>query len=58
MRHEAHTGRAKYQTWMEFHAEIVQEFCLKNEAPLAVAQLETNKYYQGQQSVDEYINSF
>jgi hypothetical protein len=37
---------------------FITEFCLKNETTLALAKLETEKYYQGKQSVDEYVGNF
>jgi hypothetical protein len=37
---------------------FIAEFCLKNETTLALAKLETENYYQGKQSVDEYVDNF
>lgn len=48
----------KYNTWDEFRDAFITEFCPKNEAGLAIAKLETDGYYQGKRSVDEYVDEF
>jgi hypothetical protein len=37
---------------------FIAEFCPKNKAGLALARLETKKYYQGKHLVDKYVNKF
>ena len=47
-----------FSCWSDFHNKFVEEFCPKNEAQMALAQLETSAYYQNRRSIDEYINEF
>jgi hypothetical protein len=47
-----------YPTWDEFREVFVSEFCPKNETQMALAKLETNGYFQGKRSVDDYIDDF
>jgi len=44
LQHLSHTEQPKYQTWMEFHAVIVDEFCLKNEVQLSFTKLDVGIY--------------
>jgi hypothetical protein len=48
----------KFNTWDEFCSAFTAEFCPKNETGLVLARLETEKYYEGKQSVDEYVDQF
>jgi hypothetical protein len=48
----------KFNTWDEFRSAFIAKFWPKNETGLALARLETEKYYQGKQSVDEYVDEF
>jgi len=58
LRSEMQNNKIQYATWVEFWKVFQEEFCLKNEAQLALAKLETLTYYQGHLSMDEYINEF
>jgi hypothetical protein len=55
---EARTGRPFFQDWAAFEKVFRTNFCLRNEETVALSKLESTKYYQGQQSVDDYIDSF
>jgi len=55
---EMQNNNVQYTTWSEFWKVFQEEFCPKNETQLALAKLETSTYYQGHQSMDEYINEF
>jgi nucleotide-binding universal stress UspA family protein len=58
IRHQVKYGLPKFATWDEFRDAFIAEFCPKNETGLAIAKLETEKYYQGKRSVDEYVDEF
>jgi Retrotransposon gag protein/Zinc knuckle len=58
LREEFRTQMPKFPTWTEFREAFVSEFCPKNETQLAVAKLETNGYYQGRKTVQEYLDEF
>src|SRR5262245_5390579 len=48
----------KYGTWDAFWTAFIMEFCPKNEAGLAIAKLEMDRFYQGKQLVDKYVDEF
>jgi Retrotransposon gag protein len=56
--HQVKYNMPKFVTWEEFWTAFITEFCLKNKTVLALAKLETEKYYQGKRSVDEYVDDF
>ena len=43
---------------MVFRTEFVMKFCPVNEVLTAIMCLETQKYYQGSQDIDSYIDEF
>ena len=43
---------------MEFIAKFIADFCLKNEVQMLRTELETSRYFQGSQTVDEYVDDF
>lgn len=47
-----------YGMWQEFVVDFVVEFCPKNEVQTACMELETSKYFEGSQTVNEYIDEF
>jgi hypothetical protein len=51
-------GRDYYPTWLAFHAALVAKFCPKNEATTALLRLESERYYQGKRTVEEYLDEF
>jgi hypothetical protein len=55
---EARTRRPFYQSWANFEEAFKTAFCPQNEATIALTKLESTKYYQGRQSVDEYVDTF
>ena len=55
---EAQVRSLRYSTWLEFKSAFITEFCPKNETQMALAKLETPSYFQGHQTVDEYIDDF
>ena len=55
---EAQVRSLRYSTWLEFKSAFITKFCPKNETQMALAKLETPSYFQGCQTVDEYIDDF
>src|ERR1700733_15704607 len=47
-----------FVSWKGFELDFVSKFCPKNEAMVALTKLESTRYYQGQKSVDDYIDEF
>jgi hypothetical protein len=58
MRVVATKGSLPWFDWTDFREEVIAEFCPKNDTQTARAELETNRYHQGSQTVDEYVDSF
>jgi hypothetical protein len=58
MHFETRVGTPKFTDWSEFRKTFTAEFCLKNETQLALAKLEMPAFYQGRQTVDEYVDEF
>jgi hypothetical protein len=50
--HQVKCGLLKFATWEEFRDSFIAKYCLKNETGLAIAKLETEKYYQGKHLVE------
>jgi hypothetical protein len=55
---EARTRRPFYQGWADFEEAFKTAFCPQNESTIALTKLESTKYYQSRQSVDDYIDAF
>jgi Retrotransposon gag protein len=51
-------GSLNYSMWHKFAQEFIEEFCPKNKVQTAQTDLETATYFQGSQTIDEYINRF
>jgi hypothetical protein len=49
-------GGPSYETWADFEAEFWLTFCPKNEATTSLMRLESERYFQGRQTVDMYID--
>jgi Retrotransposon gag protein len=47
-----------YSTWNEFTLEFIEDFCPKNEIQTAWTDLKTASYFQGSQTINEYIDAF
>jgi Retrotransposon gag protein/Zinc knuckle len=58
LRKQLEERRISFPTWYDFRTAFVSDFCPKNETQMALAKLETNGYFQGKRSVDDYIDEF
>lgn len=58
IRYESQNGYPRFSSWMAFRTEFIREFFPRNEAQRAITCLETSDYFQGEHSVDEYIDTF
>src|SRR3981189_1843732 len=55
---EAKAGGLSYATWADFEAKFSATFCLENEATTSLMRLESERYFQGCRTVDQYIDEF
>src|SRR3981189_2281307 len=55
---QAKRGGPSYVTWADFEAEFRLTFCLENEATTSLMHLELERYFQGRQTVDMYVDEF
>jgi hypothetical protein len=55
---ELWSGKMYFASWSDFTDEFVSTFCPENEATTVLMQLESNRYYQGKQNVEAYIDKF
>ena len=51
-------GRWHYKDWPAFEKEFEELFCTKNEQLAALTKLEGMSWYQGKDSVKDYIDRF
>jgi Retrotransposon gag protein/Zinc knuckle len=59
LRSETRTpGLPRYASWNAFRTVFVETFCPENEATHAILRLESEKYFQGKRTVDEYVDEF
>jgi hypothetical protein len=58
LRAESKRGGPSYATWANFEAEFRLTFRLENEATTSLMHLESERYFQGQRTVDMYVNEF
>jgi hypothetical protein len=58
IRQEMRTGVMAFTDWMDFTPEFMSTFCPENEAMSALICLESDRYFQGQQNVEAYIDKF
>jgi hypothetical protein len=58
IRQEMRSGKMCFASWDEFREEFTAAFCLENEATTALMRLESDRYFQGKQNVEVYINEF
>jgi hypothetical protein len=47
-----------YASWHDFTEEFAATFCPENQATTALMRLESDRYYQGKQNVEVYIDEF
>jgi hypothetical protein len=47
-----------FTDWTDFTSEFMSTFCPENKAMSALMRLELDRYFQGQQNVEAYINEF
>jgi hypothetical protein len=50
-------GSLSYASWQEFINKFISEFCPKNKVQTSRTNLKTMKFFQGGQSVDEYVDN-
>jgi hypothetical protein len=55
---EMQTGKMCFTSWDEFREEFTSTFCPENEATTALMRLESDRYFQGKQNVEAYIDEF
>jgi hypothetical protein len=58
LRQELRSGKMCFASWSDFTEEFASTFCPENEATTALMLLESNRYYQGKQNVEVYIDEF
>jgi hypothetical protein len=47
-----------FTSWRDFTKEFMSMFCPENEATTALMRLESDRYFQGKQNVEAYIDEF
>jgi hypothetical protein len=47
-----------FASWSNFTEEFMATFCPENETTTALMRLESDRYYQGKQNVEAYIDEF
>src|SRR3979490_1160949 len=55
---DAKAGGPSYATWADFEAEFRATFCLENEATTSLMRLESERYFHGRRTVDQYVDEF
>jgi hypothetical protein len=58
LRQELRSGKMCFASWDDFTQEFAATFCPENEATMALMRLESDRYYQGKQNVEAYIDEF
>jgi hypothetical protein len=58
IRQEMRTGLMAFADWMDFTSEFMCTFCPENKATSALMHLELDRYFQGQQNIEAYIDEF
>jgi hypothetical protein len=51
-------GRDYYADWPAFRVAFIENFLPADEATVALLHLESNRFYQGKRTVDEYLDKF
>jgi hypothetical protein len=47
-----------FTDWTDFTSEFMSTFCPENEATSVLMRLKSDRYFQGQQNVEAYIDEF
>jgi hypothetical protein len=55
---EMRTRKMCFASWDEFREDFTVSFCPENEATTELMKLESDRYFQGKQNVEAYINEF
>ena len=55
---EAKTGHLRFIDWLDFKEEFRKDFVPLNSESTAINVLEMTAYFQGKQTVDDYLNQF
>jgi hypothetical protein len=55
---ELRSGKMCFTSWSDFTEEFTSTFCPENEATTALMRLESDRYFQGKQNVEAYIDEF
>lgn len=58
MREELSSSQAKWNTWDQFYQDFEEAFCPLHEQTAALTKLESDKYFQGRRSVEDYVDEF
>jgi hypothetical protein len=58
VRQEMRTGVMAFADWTDFTSGFMSTFCPKNKATSALMRLESDRYFQGQRTIEVYINEF
>jgi hypothetical protein len=58
IRQEMQTGKMCFALWDGFREKFMAVFCPENEATTALMRLESDRYFQGKQNVEAYIDEF
>jgi hypothetical protein len=58
IRQEMRTGKMCFTSWDKFREEFTAAFCPENEATTMLMRLESDRYFQGKQNIEVYIDEF
>jgi hypothetical protein len=58
LRQELRSGKMCFASWRDFTEAFAAKFCPENKATTVLMQLESDRYYQGKQNVEAYIDEF
>jgi hypothetical protein len=58
LQQEMQSGKMCFTSWSEFKEEFTSAFCPENKATTALMWLESDRYFQGKQNIEVYIDKF
>jgi hypothetical protein len=58
LQQDLQSGKMCFASWSDFTKEFVLAFCPENEVTTALMRLESDRYFQGKQNVEAYIDKF